>query len=353
MKRASRHQRLLHRSRRGFSLVWFALIFFGLLGLAALVIDLGLARVTQRQLQSAADMAALEGLRGTPNEEVETMSRLVFDSGLETASGSAPVIEFTGGVDLGDGFLAGQTMKIDESQSYLIADDTDPDPALVRYESSIPYFFGRGSLLHLQLKGSGVTVRGESGASSAAALSVGKPHINSNSPGAIRQVVMELPQWVAIPVDEQIYEITASGDVLRGSLIVGFVGEEVPGSPPYCAGDTPQRDQQAALSAVDLAEDAVGGVAYVPLLDAGRVVGFGKLKELAAVDSSRFRATKPLEESERTAVINATTSTIRSNADINSVLNSIRNPETGLIDPELNHLLLAPRLLPDYEVNPR
>ena len=40
------------------------MMFFGLLGLAALVIDLGFARLTQRQMQSAVDSAALEGLRG-------------------------------------------------------------------------------------------------------------------------------------------------------------------------------------------------------------------------------------------------------------------------------------------------
>lgn len=40
-----------------------ALLFFGFFGIAAVVIDMGLVRVTQRQMQSAADTAALEGLR--------------------------------------------------------------------------------------------------------------------------------------------------------------------------------------------------------------------------------------------------------------------------------------------------
>jgi hypothetical protein len=39
------------------------MIFFGLMGLAALVIDMGFARLAQRQMQTAVDSAALEGLR--------------------------------------------------------------------------------------------------------------------------------------------------------------------------------------------------------------------------------------------------------------------------------------------------
>ena len=39
------------------------MIFFGLMGLAALVIDMGFARLAQREMQTAVDSAALEGLR--------------------------------------------------------------------------------------------------------------------------------------------------------------------------------------------------------------------------------------------------------------------------------------------------
>ena len=56
-----------HRSkptdRAGYALVLFVMIFFGLMGLAALVIDMGFARLAQRQMQTAVDSAALEGLR--------------------------------------------------------------------------------------------------------------------------------------------------------------------------------------------------------------------------------------------------------------------------------------------------
>ncbi len=49
--------------RAGYALVLFLMIFFGLMGLAALVIDMGFARLAQRQMQTAVDSAALEGLR--------------------------------------------------------------------------------------------------------------------------------------------------------------------------------------------------------------------------------------------------------------------------------------------------
>ena len=67
-KRASNRRVMkLHRGKRtdraGYALVLFVMIFFGLMGLAALVIDMGFARLAQRQMQTAVDSAALEGLR--------------------------------------------------------------------------------------------------------------------------------------------------------------------------------------------------------------------------------------------------------------------------------------------------
>jgi hypothetical protein len=82
-------RRLRRQRRRGYALVIFALVFFCLMALGALVIDLGLARMTQRQMQTAADTAALEGLRGrdaagtnadvTRRENAARFADLVFD----------------------------------------------------------------------------------------------------------------------------------------------------------------------------------------------------------------------------------------------------------------------------------
>ncbi len=51
------------RDRAGYALVLFVMMFFGLMALAALVIDMGFVRLAQRQMQTAVDSAALEGLR--------------------------------------------------------------------------------------------------------------------------------------------------------------------------------------------------------------------------------------------------------------------------------------------------
>ena len=51
------------KQRAGYVLVVFVTLFLGVLGLAALVIDMGFARLAQRQMHCAADSAALEGLR--------------------------------------------------------------------------------------------------------------------------------------------------------------------------------------------------------------------------------------------------------------------------------------------------
>ena len=61
---STRPKRTSRRARRGgYVLVFFAMIVFGLLALAAVVIDVGLARATQTRMQAATDTAALDGLR--------------------------------------------------------------------------------------------------------------------------------------------------------------------------------------------------------------------------------------------------------------------------------------------------
>lgn len=59
----SRRARFARTHRRGYVLVMFAMLAWGMMALAALVIDMGMVRLTQRQMQTAADSAALEGLR--------------------------------------------------------------------------------------------------------------------------------------------------------------------------------------------------------------------------------------------------------------------------------------------------
>lgn len=58
-----RQMTLWPTSRRGSILPWFAVSLFVLLPLAALVIDMSLVRLARRQMQTAVNAAALEGLR--------------------------------------------------------------------------------------------------------------------------------------------------------------------------------------------------------------------------------------------------------------------------------------------------
>ena len=51
------------RNRDGNVLVVFGFLVFACMAIAALVIDVGFARLTQHEMQTAADTAALEGLR--------------------------------------------------------------------------------------------------------------------------------------------------------------------------------------------------------------------------------------------------------------------------------------------------
>ena len=63
-------------NRAGYALMLFVMIFVGLMGLAALVIDMGFTRLAQRQMQTAVDSAALEGLRGgTPLQRTRDSRR--------------------------------------------------------------------------------------------------------------------------------------------------------------------------------------------------------------------------------------------------------------------------------------
>ena len=115
--------RQTQRNARGYVLVLFVMMFFGLMGLAALVIDMGFARLAQRQMQTAVDSAALEGLRwqavtstdharpaaaGEPNRR-RHVHRLRGQRGT-VHYGAGPVVNFSGGVGPAD-LAAAQTMS--------------------------------------------------------------------------------------------------------------------------------------------------------------------------------------------------------------------------------------------------
>ncbi len=85
------------RGRRGVVVLFVAFVFIAFLGLCAVVVDLGIARTTQLQMQTSADVAALEGLSGRdapvpdPDQQrrqtASLLAQLVFDEDLDPATG--------------------------------------------------------------------------------------------------------------------------------------------------------------------------------------------------------------------------------------------------------------------------
>ncbi len=72
--------------RAGYVLVLFVMLLFGIFAMVALVIDIGFARLAQRQMQTAADSAALEGLRYVDSDgrqRAGDMAAWTFDDDLE------------------------------------------------------------------------------------------------------------------------------------------------------------------------------------------------------------------------------------------------------------------------------
>ena len=86
-------------------LVQIVLIVFAMSAMLSLVIDVGYARVTQGQMQNAADAAALEGLRTGDRSAANAVVQRVFDDDLDSTNGdpdyqfgAGPIIDLTDGV---------------------------------------------------------------------------------------------------------------------------------------------------------------------------------------------------------------------------------------------------------------
>lgn len=231
------------------------------MGVAAIVIDLGMMRLAQRQMQSASQTAALEALTfrdsvdgfafsgrnasSDTNRRQSAADRVaeMFDDDFDTASdsrnfGAGPNLSLTGGVAVTATFQGSQDLAIPQPPVYkpdmqlntanqddgdFVAGtfiDKDLQPAvsgnallarLRRTDESltsgvghsggnIPFLFGRGSLLSPELRGRGVAVRAESIADARPAVQVGEARtINGvNIPGAIDFGIASAT-WAALP----------------------------------------------------------------------------------------------------------------------------------------------------------
>jgi hypothetical protein len=169
-------------ARRGTVLVYFALIAGVLLAVAALVIDLGLAFVARRQLQTATDSVALDTARGVATGDANAF--------IDANVPAQRTVRFQGGIPLeGMAFDASPLMTLDRADAPARAvssgsyqdgpdvrhverpdgsrDDFVPAPspggaALVQGNQLSPYLFSRGLFLQSPRKLPGIVVRATS-----------------------------------------------------------------------------------------------------------------------------------------------------------------------------------------------
>ncbi len=249
--------------RRGGILIFVVILLFVLIAITGLLIDVGMARLTQARMQSVTDAAAIDGgwqmalgsdqiaIRDAVVHRTDELfatwapKRLEFQSGYDlnsdgnfessqriastTGEPIRPSVnrnlnnEPTGDIVLGNydetgvpNVLPGQPTGYDRGPVF-IPDSDNPDSILVRLrrtdeqaipggtsEASLPYLWSRGSLLGLGLKGRGIAVRSETIAKLAPVTAVG-----NTSSDLIPSV---LP--AAIPLTEVVSETFNRGSLM-------------------------------------------------------------------------------------------------------------------------------------------
>ncbi len=179
-------------------LIQFALLVFALMGLAALVIDVGLLRVTQQRMQAAADTAALEALRGG-RVAARDFAALAFSHDCEAPlpdpnnRGAGPVYTINGGVtsldangsidlpppgarsykpclELNSANVPGGDIETAPGGAYTVRlrrSGEEPVPGVLSSGGTIPLLFGRSSSIQggegpYSVRRDGFTVRAES-----------------------------------------------------------------------------------------------------------------------------------------------------------------------------------------------
>lgn len=327
--------------RRGYTLVFFVMMLFGIMAMAALVIDIGFARLTQRQMQVAADGAALEGLRfrddyppgysaptsleDARRQQASDIVAWTFDDNFDPSDGdpvnfgAGPLVQFSGGA--GDSSLvASQLMEVDPdnpvyepqlldgpsmaTDNFQVAlrrgpTDLPNDAHLYANGTPVPYLFARGSMINRQLVAAGITVRATSNAEARHVLRVGVP-----SPGDLlgaQGVAIRTNLWSSLPRDDgnsatdESVVITVNGTDI-GSLAVLI----------YCVG------QPLTLSTVPASAEG-----YLPIFHdingTDLVVGFG-LAAVTVESGTEVRVRKLVPESHRGVVALANASARLSDA---------------------------------------
>lgn len=291
--RHPKKRRSIRRCRRGgYVLVLVVLLLFGIMAMAALVIDIGFARLTQRQMQTAVDAASLEGLRGAPamsydqrQTNAEQMMGWLFDDDLDPSNGddgiagnggqfgAGPLVDFSGSA--GDPVLvASQLMVVDPSNpvykpSIIRQNETLDafkielrrgandlsDANLISNGPAVPYLFARGSLVNRSSIANGITVRATGIANAQPVVC-----IEASNPRLL-DIALSMDEWDAgVPVPWSSTFVATSG-VIGEAILTSNTG-----SPP----------------------DLTGYVALYSTTAFNRVIGFG----YASVDATTGLVTK-------------------------------------------------------------
>ena len=106
--------------RAGYTLALFAMFFFGMMGLAALVIDIAFVRSAQRRMETAVDSAALEGLR-LGRQQASDMVANVFDDNFNPQDGdpnnygAGPEVTLPAGLVLTASYAAADARRSDSA----------------------------------------------------------------------------------------------------------------------------------------------------------------------------------------------------------------------------------------------
>ncbi|MEM1069753.1 MAG: Tad domain-containing protein [Planctomycetota bacterium] len=259
-----------NQGRRGYALVIFAMMLFGLFAMAALVIDIGFVRLAQRQMQTAADAAALEGLRNEGDasitfamrqDEATQIIEFTFDDDLNPGNGddgiagaggqfgAGPLVDFSGGVS-DPNLAASQLLTIDPNNiaykpqmqqglettgqfrvSLQRGGSLDNSAAIFSRGPAVPLLFARGSLVDRELIRNGITVR-------ASAVAEARPVVRlwqASSLGlSLQPVAFEVSNWGATPTNAVSIVSDISDGLMVGQTIV--TGASVtPTNPGYCA----------------------------------------------------------------------------------------------------------------------
>jgi Flp pilus assembly protein TadG len=278
--------------RGGYVMVLLAMLLFGLMAMAALVIDLGFARLAHKQMQSAADAAALEGLRGEGDASLsyedrqtaaEQLITWTFDDDLaatatdERLSGAGPIVNFSGGEGQ-PALNASQLMEIDPANATykpVMQGRSSPTSAyqfrvaiqrggeiaadydLFSQGPAVPYLFARGSLISRKRVGSGINVGGVARAEARPAVRVWPANAGLNG---IQPVAYLSSDWGASPNNALSITSDISGGLSIGQLILTESTD--PGiSTGYCAILEPATNRVVGFGMLGQASPQAGIVA--------------------------------------------------------------------------------------------